>query len=124
MNTDCHGTPDKYPWELPIGYGDEFGKTLDMNKPRGLAVQPMDVTLRFATVYPKEDGYLLSTRGNALGNVVRRNEKVIVHSETGIDFEAPALKQITEHESWSNPIESSQPQFCSSRRSCPVAPRE
>ena len=33
---DCHGTPTHYPWELPLGYGDEFGKKLDMNKPRGL----------------------------------------------------------------------------------------
>lgn len=101
---DCHGTPDKYPWELPIGYGDEFGKTLNMNKPRGLGDWPMDVTLRFATIYPKEDGYLLSARGNALGNVVRRNEKVIVHSETGLDFEVPVLKQMAEHESWSDPV--------------------
>ncbi|MEP0060741.1 MAG: cytochrome C, partial [Rhodopirellula bahusiensis] len=22
--SDCHGTPDKFPWELPIGYMDEF----------------------------------------------------------------------------------------------------
>lgn len=23
---DCHGTTQNYPWELPLGYGDEFGK--------------------------------------------------------------------------------------------------
>lgn len=101
---DCHGTPDKYPWELPIGYGDEFGKTLDMNKARGLADKPMDVTLRFATVYPKEDGYLMSARGNALGNVVKKEDKVIVHSETGMDFEVPVLKQMAKDESWSDPV--------------------
>lgn len=101
---DCHGTPDKYPWELPIGYSDEFGKTLDMNKARGLADKPMDVTLRFATVYPKEGGYLMSARGNALGNVVKKEDKVIVHSETGMDFEVPVLKQMTKNESWSDPI--------------------
>lgn len=22
--TDCHGTPDRYPWELPLGHGDEY----------------------------------------------------------------------------------------------------
>lgn len=101
---DCHGTPDKYPWELPIGYGDEFGKTLDMDKARGLADKPMDVTLRFATVYPKEDGYLMSARGNALGNVVKKDNKVIVHSETGLDFEVPVLKQMAEDGSWSDPV--------------------
>ena len=25
---DCHGTTDKYPWELPLGYSEEFGRTL------------------------------------------------------------------------------------------------
>lgn len=101
---DCHGTPDKYPWELPIGYGDEFSKTLDMNKARGLADAPMEVTARFATVYPKEDGYLMSARGNALGNVVKQSDKVIVHSETGLDFEVPILKQIQDNDSWSDPV--------------------
>lgn len=101
---DCHGTPDKYPWELPIGYGDEFGKTLDRNKPRGLADEPMEVTARFATVYPKEDGYLMSARGNALGNVVKQADKIIVHSETGLDFEVPVLKQIEKDNSWSDAV--------------------
>lgn len=75
---DCHGTPTHYPWELPLGYGDEFGKKLDMNKPRGLAEEPMKVTQQFGMVYPKEDGYILSARGNALGNVVRRENKVLL----------------------------------------------
>ena len=101
---DCHGIPDKYPWELPIGYGDEFGKVLDMKKARGLADKPMDVTVQFATVYPKEDGYLLPARGNALGNVVKKGDKVIVHSETGLDFEVPVLKQAAKDESWSDPV--------------------
>ena len=28
--TDCHGTPAKYPWELPLGWGDEFGLTITL----------------------------------------------------------------------------------------------
>ncbi len=32
--TDCHGAPDRYPWELPLGFMDEFGRKLD-SKPRG-----------------------------------------------------------------------------------------
>lgn len=100
---DCHGTPDKYPWELPLGYGDEFGKKLDKNKPRGLADRPMEVTERFGNVYPKEDGYLLSSRGNPMGNVVRRGNKVIVHSETGYDFVAPTLKELTENNDYDHP---------------------
>ena len=101
---DCHGTPTHYPWELPLGYGDEFGKKLDMNKPRGLAEEPMKVTQQFGMVYPKEDGYILSARGNALGNVVRRENKVIVHSDGGHDFEVPLLKELTKNDAWQNPV--------------------
>ena len=100
---DCHGTPTHYPWELPIGYGDEFGKKLDINQPRGLVQEPLKVTQEFGIVYPKEDGYLLSSRGNPLGNVVRRGNKVIVHSDGGHDFEAPTLKQLTLDDKWKNP---------------------
>lgn len=101
---DCHGTPTHYPWELPLGYGDEFGKKLDMNDARGLAEEPLEVTKKFGIVYPKEDGYLLSSRGNALGNVVRRGNKVIVHSDAGHDFEAPTLKELAEADNWKNPV--------------------
>ena len=99
---DCHGTPSHYPWELPLGYGDEFGKKLDMRNARGLANDPLEVTRKFGMVYPKEDGYVLSSRGNALGNVVRRENKVIVHSDGGHDFEVPVLKNLTENKQWKN----------------------
>lgn len=101
---DCHGTPTHYPWELPLGYGDEFGKKPDMNQARGCADEPLEVTRKFGMVYPKEDGYLLSARGNPLGNVVRKGNKVIVHSDTGHDFEAPTLKELTENDQWKNPV--------------------
>lgn len=101
---DCHGTPTHYPWELPLGYGDEFGKKLDWNEARGWADEPLEVTRKFGMVYPKEDGYLLSTRGNPLGNVVRKGNKVIVHSDTGHDFEAPTLKELTENGQWKHPV--------------------
>lgn len=99
---DCHGTPQHYPWELPLGYGDEFGKKLDMSLARGVADEPLEVTKKFGIVYPKEDGYILSSRGNPLGNVIRRGNKVIVHSDGGHDFEVPVLKQIAEDEAWKN----------------------
>lgn len=100
---DCHGTPTHYPWELPIGYGDEFGKKLDMSKARGVAENPLKVTQDFGIVYPKEDGYLLSSRGNPLGNVIRRGNKVIVHSDGGHDFEVPTLKQLNIDDNWKSP---------------------
>ncbi len=99
---DCHGTPTHYPWELPIGYGDEFGRKLDMNKARGVADEPLQVTKDFGITYPKEDGYLLSSRGNPLGNVVRKGNKVIVHSDGGHDFIAPTLKELTQKNTWKN----------------------
>ncbi|WP_148300698.1 hypothetical protein [Shewanella marina] len=101
--SDCHGTPKKFPWELPIGYGDELAKALVGNEPRGLADKPMAVTSEFATVYPKQDGYLMSARGNPLGNVVKSGDKVIVHSASGSDFAVPVLKQLEQDNTWSNP---------------------
>ena len=96
---DCHGTTDEYPWELPIGYSEEFNKDLSKDA-RGLAQEPSTETTRFATVYDKKDGYLLSTRGNALGNVVKDGNKVMLHSATGKDFEVPVLKQIKTDGTW------------------------
>jgi len=89
--SDCHGTPDRYPWELPFGFGDEFGEKPEINKPRGIATAPLAVQKEFGTVYPVKDGYLLTTRGNPFGNVVREGEKVKLHSASGISFEIPTL---------------------------------
>ncbi len=88
--TDCHGTPRKYPWELPLGYGDEFGRKLG-SKPRGVATTLLPFQKK-GTVYPPEDGYLLSARGNPLGNVVRKGDEVIVHTAGGRDLKLEPLK--------------------------------
>ena len=100
---DCHGTTTHYPWELPLGYGEEFGRKIDMNQARGVAEEPLEVTKEFGMVYAKEDGYILSSRGNPLGNVIRRGNQVIVHSDGGHDFEVPLLKQLTLDENWKHP---------------------
>ncbi len=96
--SDCHGTPSQYPWELALGYGEEFGNKLS-KKPRGLA-QTVPDFMRLATVYPVEDGYLLSARGNPLGNVVKQGDQVILHSAGGSDFEVPVLKKINRDDTW------------------------
>ncbi len=57
-------------------------------------------TAAFATVYDKDDGYLLTARGNPFGNVVKKGKKVILHSATGQDFEVPILKQIKLDGTW------------------------
>ncbi|MCH7826920.1 MAG: cytochrome C [Bacteroidetes bacterium] len=96
---DCHGTPDKYPWELPLGFSEEFNRKLN-NIPRGLAQEPLRETSYFGTNYKKEDGYLLTTRGNPFGNVVKKDDKVILHSATGNDFFIPVLKTIKIKNTW------------------------
>ncbi len=100
--TDCHGRPDKYPWELPIGYGDESGKELNP-APRGVATERLIPGKQFGAKYEPEDGFVLSARGNPLGNVVRRGNKIIVHSATGNDFEVPVLKTLQTEKKWKDP---------------------
>ncbi len=96
---DCHGTPDKYPWELPLGFGEEFGRDLSQAEGRGLAAQALPETA-LATLYDQKDGYLLTARGNPFGNVVRDGDRVVLHSATGNDFEVPVLKKISEENTW------------------------
>jgi hypothetical protein len=98
---DCHGTVNQFPWELPLGHGEEFQQTL-ADEPRGLTDELPDFML-FATVYEPEDGYLLTTRGNPLGNVVKKGDKVMLHSATGLDFEVPVLKQLKIENAWKSP---------------------
>ena len=100
--SDCHGTVEKYPWELPIGFGDESGKKLS-NKPRGVAKKRIAPEDQFGYPYKPEDGFILSSRGNPLGNVVRRGNKVIVHSATGLDFQVPVLKNLAKENKWKDP---------------------
>jgi len=99
---DCHGTPDKYPWELPLGFQDEYDIESDSDS-RGVTFELLEVQNKFSTVYEPEDGYLLSARGNPFGNVIKRENEVIVHSANGLDFTVPALKNLKEQNSWRNP---------------------
>jgi hypothetical protein len=75
---DCHGTPEKYPWELPVGYGTPV--TLDGD--RG--------------VYKSgSNEHILTSRGNIKANWLREGEKVYVLSQyTGKKHESPLLKDV------------------------------
>lgn len=101
--SDCHGTASKFPWELPLGWGDEFGKEPDLKKPRNVAHEILQIQKEFNTAYPGKDGYLLTARGNPFGNVVRNGERVIVHSASGLDFQVPTLKSLRLKNKWQNP---------------------
>ncbi len=98
---DCHGTVGQFPWELPLGYGEEFQQEIAQDA-RGLTDELMDEQY-FAEVYDEEDGYLLTARGNPFGNVVKKGSKVILHSASGLDFEIPVLKQIAIDGTWKSP---------------------
>lgn len=100
---DCHGTPTAYPWELPIGWQDEFTSVPAKGDGRGVA-EILPAEQRAGTVYVPEDGYILTARGNPFGNVVRRGKAVIVHSATGKSYEAPVLKNLTQRDTWTTPI--------------------
>jgi len=100
---DCHGNPQNYPWELPLGYQDEFD-ILHESDPRGITLELLEEQRRFSTVYPPLDGYLITARGNPFGNVVRDNNNVILHSASGLDFNVPQLKTINEEGSWQEPL--------------------
>jgi len=99
--TDCHGTPDQFPWELPIGYGEETFTSISLEE-RGTTTQ-LNANMNFGMVYSPEDGYLLTARGNPFGNVVRSGDDVIVHSATGRDYTVPTLKSIKLAGSWKSP---------------------
>ena len=101
--SDCHGTAQKYPWELPLGWGDEFGEDVTKQKGRGLSRDPLATHAKFSTSYAARDGYLLTTRGNPFNNVVREGDKVLVHSASGLDFEVPTLKSLAKANKWRNP---------------------
>ncbi|MFQ5765202.1 MAG: hypothetical protein ACE5GT_09745, partial [Rhodospirillales bacterium] len=59
--------------------------------------------MEFATTYEPEDGYLLTTRGNPFGNVVKKGKRVILHSASGLDFDVPILHQMKKDNAWKSP---------------------
>jgi len=88
---DCHGSVKKYPWELPLGFGDEFNTTVTDKKGRGVA-KDVAKYLKQGYVAKKEDGYLLSSRANPLPNVVKKGNRVVVHLANGNNIKLKPLK--------------------------------
>ncbi len=89
---DCHGTPEKYPWELPFGYGDEIaGKTSDTA--RGVS-QTVPKYLKKGWVAERGDGYLFSARGNPMPHIVKSGDSIILHSAAGKDIVLIPLKKL------------------------------
>ncbi len=92
---DCHGTTKKYPWELPLGYGDEFDTKPMQGAPRGVTKNLADY-LKKGTTFKPRDGYLLTARGNPYKNVVKDGDEVMVHLASGKDIRLKPLKKLKE----------------------------
>lgn len=90
---DCHGTTGRYPWELPLGYSDEFNTTAKTGTQRGVTKTVADY-LKKGTVGDPQEGYLLSARGNPLIHTAKKGNHVVMHLASGKDIELTPLKAL------------------------------
>ncbi len=81
---DCHGTPDQYPWELPVG----FGTPVTLPGARG-------------AFRSGDSEHLITTRGNARARWLKEGDKAFVESiYSGKKYEIPLLKERRLEDSW------------------------
>ncbi len=90
---DCHGTTSAYPWELPLGYSDEFNDTVKSGEPRGTA-KTVAKYLKMGSIAEAPEGFLVSARGNPMTKAVRQGDKVMMHLASGKDLELTPLKKL------------------------------
>ena len=95
---DCHGTTKKYPWELPLGYSDEFKTTPKTGEARGVASSLADYLKKGFVPKDKGDGFIIMARGNPLPKAVKKGNKIIMHLASGKDIELKPLKLLKEEE--------------------------
>ncbi len=93
---DCHGTTKKYPWELPLGYSDEFDTKPKEGKARGVTQTLAEYLKQGAIPKDRGDGFLLSARGNPLPKAVKKGNKIIMHLASGKEIELKPLKLLKE----------------------------
>ncbi|WP_455757551.1 multiheme c-type cytochrome [Sulfurimonas sp.] len=92
---DCHGTTKAYPWELPLGYSDEFNTTTQVGDARGVT-KTMAEYLKKGSVNEPKDGYLLTARGNPLIHAVKDGDEIMMHLANGKDIKLSPLKKLKE----------------------------
>jgi len=92
---DCHGTTKKYPWELPLGYSDEFNTTAMIGEARG-TTKTMAEYLKMGSENKPLDGYLLTARGNPLIHAVKDGDEILMHLASGKDIKLTPLKKLKE----------------------------
>ncbi len=91
---DCHGTTDKYPWELPLGYSDEFDTKPKSGKARGVTNTLAKYLEQGDIPKDKGDGFLLSARGNPLTKAIKKGDKIVMHLASGKDITLTPLKKL------------------------------
>ncbi len=94
--TDCHGTPEAYPWELPLGAMDEFAEEVvagEEARGTSTSILPRDAQ---GTLHDAKDGYLLTARGNPYPEVVRDGNEVIVYTAGGKNLRLKPLKLLSD----------------------------
>ncbi len=89
---DCHGTTKKYPWELPLGYSDEFDTKPKSGEARGVTKTLAEYLKQGYIPKDKGDGFLLSARGNPMPHAVKKGDKVVLHLASGKDLTLTPLK--------------------------------
>ncbi|MGB1015921.1 MAG: cytochrome C, partial [Nannocystaceae bacterium] len=95
--SDCHGTPTAYPWELPLGWGDENGPGQATGDPRGVGEpSALPAYLRRGDPAPPRDGYLLTARGNPMPDAVRDGNRIVIHTVGGKDLTLEPLRKKTD----------------------------
>lgn len=94
--TDCHGTPGAYPWELPLGWGDEDGRGDRAEGPARGVARELPEHLRRGWVAPGQDGWVLTARGNPMPEIERVGDRVLVHTAGGADLWLEPLKRKVE----------------------------
>jgi len=94
---DCHGTTSAYPWELPLGYSDEFNTTAATGDGRG-TTKTIAEYLKMGTVSDPQDGHLLTARGNPLIHTAKKGNHIMMHLASGKDIELTPLKALKEEE--------------------------
>ncbi|MFT5659466.1 MAG: hypothetical protein ACI9TV_000082 [Sulfurimonas sp.] len=92
---DCHGTTKMYPWELPLGFSDEFNTTQATGVARGVT-KTMAEYLKKGSYNEPRDGYLITARGNPLTHAVKDGTDIIMHLASGKDIKLTPLKKLKE----------------------------
>lgn len=90
---DCHGTTNAYPWELPLGYSDEFNTSISKGAARG-TTKTVAEYLKQGSVAEVQEGYLLSSRGNPLPHATKEGNTITLHLASGKNIELQPLKKL------------------------------